>query len=68
MDLKEIIPKMKEVSEYYWNKIIKLYSELISYRRISITVNVPYFTVSLIIRNFKEYDTTVNLPSLGSPR
>lgn len=62
------MPKVKEVSEYLRKQIILLHSEAMSYRKISAQVNVPYSTVGSIIRKFKEYGTTVNLPRSGAPR
>jgi transposase len=62
------MPKVKEVSEYLRKRIVELNSEGISYRKISTQINVPYATVGSIIRKFKEYGSTVNLPRTGAPR
>ena len=61
------MPTVKEASQYLRKQIIQIHSKGISCRNISTQVNVPYSTVGSIIRKFKEYGTTANLPRAGAP-
>ena len=57
-----------ELSSDLKSRIIAKYTDGTSYAKISEQLNVPKPTVQSIIKKFKEYGSTVNLPRSGRPR
>jgi transposase len=46
---------------------VEKYRAGLGYRKISETLNIPWSTIKSIIKKWKEYGTTTNLPRVGRP-
>jgi transposase len=59
--------KTEELSKQVRDKVVEKYRSGLGYKNISETLNVPWSTIKCIIKTFKEYGTTTNLPREGRP-
>ena len=59
--------KTKELSKQVRDKVVEKYRSGFGYKKISETLNVPWSTIKYIIKKWKEYGTTTNLPREGCP-
>ena len=58
----------KELSKQVREEVVeKKYRLGLGYKKISNTLNIPWSTITSIITKWKEYGTSTNLPSEGSP-
>ena len=57
--------KTKELSEQVRDKVVEKYRSGLGCRKISKTLNIPRSTIKSIIKKWKEYGTTPNLPREG---
>ena len=60
--------KTKELSKQVRDKVVEKYRSGLGYKKISETLNIPRSTIKSIIKKWKEYGTTTNLPREGRPR
>ncbi|XP_062847483.1 uncharacterized protein LOC134309924 [Trichomycterus rosablanca] len=61
------IMKSKEHTRQVRNKVVEKFKAGLGYKKISQALNISRSTVQSIIRKWKEYGTTVNLPRQGRP-
>ena len=59
--------KTKELSKQVRDKVVEKYRSGLGYKNRSETLNILRSTVKSIIKKFKEYGTTTNLPTEGRP-
>ena len=59
--------KTKELSKQVRDKVVEKYGSGLGYKKISETLNIPQSTITSIIKKWKEYGTTTNLPREVSP-
>ena len=59
--------KTKEFSKQVRDKVLEKYRSRLGYKKISKTLNIPQSTIKSIIKKWKEYGTTTNLPREGYP-
>jgi transposase len=59
--------KTKELSKQVRDKVVEMYRSGLDYKKISETLNIPRNTIKSIIKKWKEYGTTTNLPREGCP-
>ena len=59
--------KTKELSKQVRDKVVDKYRSGLGYKKISGTLNIPPSTIKSIIKKWKEYGTTTNLPREGRP-
>ena len=59
--------KTKELSKQVRDKVVEKYRSGLGYKKISETLNIPRSTIKSIIKKWKEYGTTTNLPREGRP-
>ena len=59
--------KTKELSKQVRDKVVEMYKSGLDYKKISETLNIPQNTIKSIIKKWKEYGTTTNLPTEGHP-
>uniref|UniRef100_A0AAZ3PU73 Sleeping Beauty transposase HTH domain-containing protein n=1 Tax=Oncorhynchus tshawytscha TaxID=74940 RepID=A0AAZ3PU73_ONCTS len=59
--------KTKELSKQVRDKVVERYRSGLGYKKISETLNIPQSTIKSIIKKWKEYGTTTNLPREGRP-
>ena len=59
--------KTKEFSKHVRDKVVEKSRSGIGYKKIYGTLNIPWSTIKSIIKKWKEYDTTTNLPREGHP-
>ena len=62
------MPKTKEISVDLRNEIVEAHKGGKGYRVIGNMFHIPTSTVGSIIRKWKEYQTTENLPRTGAPK
>ncbi|CAB1455299.1 unnamed protein product [Pleuronectes platessa] len=61
------IMKTKEVTKQVRDKVVEKYEAGLGYKKISKALNISLSTIKSIIRKWKEYGTTANLPRGGRP-
>ncbi|CAB1418210.1 unnamed protein product [Pleuronectes platessa] len=61
------IMKTKELTKQVRDKVVEKYEAGLGYKKISRALNISLSTVKSIIRKWKEYGTTANLPRGGRP-
>ena len=59
--------KTKQLAEQVRNKVVEKYRSGLGYKKISETLNIPQSTIKSIVKKWKEYGTTANLPREGRP-
>ena len=59
--------KTKELSKQVRDKVVEKYRSGLGYKKISETLNMPLSTIKSLIKEWKEYGTTTNLPRKGLP-
>ena len=59
--------KTNELSKQVRDKVVEKYRSGLGYKKISETLNIPLSTIKSIIKKWKEYGTTTNLPREGCP-
>jgi transposase len=60
--------KTKELSKQVRDKVLEKYSWIaFDYKKISLILKIPRSTIKSIIKKWKEYGTTTNLPIEGRP-
>ena len=59
--------KTKEFSKQVRDKVVEKYRSGLGSKKISETLNIPRSTIKSIIKKWKEYGTTTNLPRVGRP-
>ena len=60
--------KTKELSKQVTDKVVEKYRSGLGYEKISETLNIPWLMgIKSIIKKWKEYVTTTNLPREGHP-
>ena len=59
--------KTKELSKQVRDKVVDKYRSRLGYKKISKTLNIPQSSIESIIKKWKEYGTTTNLPREGRP-
>ena len=57
--------KTKELSKQIRDNVLENCRSGLSYKKISETLNIPQSTIKSIIKKWKEYGTTINLPREG---
>jgi transposase len=57
----------KELSKQVSDKVVKKYRSGLGYKKISKTLNIPQSTIKSIVKNWKEFGTTTNLPKECRP-
>ena len=57
--------KIKELSKQVRDKVVDKYRSGLGYKKISQTMNIPQHNIKSIIKKWKEYGTTINLPREG---
>jgi transposase len=57
----------KELSKQVRVKVVEKYRSGLGYKKTPDTLNIPRSTIKSIIKKWKEYDTTTNLPREGRP-
>ncbi|CAB1422943.1 unnamed protein product [Pleuronectes platessa] len=63
----EHIMKTKELTKQVRDKVVEKYEAGLGYKKISRALNISLSTIKSIIRKWKEYGTTANLPRGGRP-
>ncbi|CAB1428555.1 unnamed protein product [Pleuronectes platessa] len=61
------IMKTKELTKQVRDKVVEKYEAGLGYKKISRALNISLSTIKPIIRKWKEYGTTANLPRGGRP-
>ncbi|CAB1437288.1 unnamed protein product [Pleuronectes platessa] len=61
------IMKTKELTKQVRDKVVEKYEAGLGYKKISRALNISLSTIKSIIRKWKEYGTTANLPRGGRP-
>ncbi|CAB1423276.1 unnamed protein product [Pleuronectes platessa] len=61
------IMKTKELTKQLRDKVVEKYEAGLGYKKISRALNISLSTIKSIIRKWKEYGTTANLPRGGRP-
>ncbi|CAB1457465.1 unnamed protein product [Pleuronectes platessa] len=61
------IMKTKELTKQVKDKVVEKYEAGLGYKKISRALNISLSAIKSIIRKWKEYDTTANLPRGGRP-
>ncbi|CAB1451284.1 unnamed protein product [Pleuronectes platessa] len=61
------IMKTKELTKQVRDKVVEKYEAGLGYKKISRALNISLGTIKSIIRKWKEYGTTANLPRGGRP-
>ncbi|CAB1442657.1 unnamed protein product [Pleuronectes platessa] len=61
------IMKTKELTKQVRDKVVEKYEAGLGYKKISRALNISLSTIKSIIRRWKEYGTTANLPRGGRP-
>ncbi|CAB1456126.1 unnamed protein product [Pleuronectes platessa] len=61
------IMKTKELTKQVRDKVVEKYEAGLGYKNISRALNISLSTIKSIIRKWKEYGTTANLPRGGRP-
>ena len=56
-----------KLSKQVRDKVVEKYRSGLGYKKILETLNIPQSTIKSIIKTFKEYGTTTNLPRVGRP-
>ncbi|CAB1449797.1 unnamed protein product [Pleuronectes platessa] len=64
---KVCIMKTKELTKQVRDKVVEKYEAGLGYKKISRALNISLSTIKSIIRKWKEYGTTANLPRGGRP-
>ncbi|CAB1439250.1 unnamed protein product [Pleuronectes platessa] len=59
--------KTKELTKQVRDKVVEKYEAGLGYKKISRALNISLSTIKSIIRKWKEYGTTANLPRGGRP-
>ena len=59
--------KTKELSQQVRDRVVEKYRSGLGYKKISKTLNIPWRTITSVIKKWKEYGTTTNLPREGRP-
>ena len=59
--------KTKELSKQVRDKVVEKYRSVLGYKKKLGTLNIPLSTIKSIIKEWKEYGTTANLPREGRP-
>jgi transposase len=59
--------KTTGLSKQVRDKVVEKYRSVLGYKTISETLNIPRSTIKSIIKQWKEYGTTTNLPREGHP-
>ena len=59
------IMETKELTKQVRDKVVGKYKAGLGYKKISQSLNTSRGTIKSIIRKWKEYDTTANLPREG---
>ena len=59
--------KTNELSKQVREKVVEKYRSGLGYKKVSETLNIPWSTIKSIIKKWKEYGTTTNLPREGRP-
>ena len=59
--------KTKEPSKQVRDEVVEKYRSGLGYKNKSETLNIPQSTIKSIIKKWKEYGTTTNLPMRGLP-
>jgi transposase len=59
--------KTKELSKQVRDNVVEKYRSRLGYKKISETLNIPQSTIKSIVKKWKEYGTTTNLPREGCP-
>ncbi|CAB1449807.1 unnamed protein product [Pleuronectes platessa] len=65
--LGQSIMKTKELTKQVRDKVVEKYEAGLGYKKISRALNISLSTIKSIIRKWKEYGTTANLPRGGCP-
>uniref|UniRef100_A0AAZ3QHL2 Sleeping Beauty transposase HTH domain-containing protein n=1 Tax=Oncorhynchus tshawytscha TaxID=74940 RepID=A0AAZ3QHL2_ONCTS len=60
--------KTKEHPKQVRDKVLGKYRSGLGYKKISKTLNIPRGMIKSIVKKWKEYGTTTNLPREGRPR
>ena len=59
--------KTKELSKQVRDKVVEKYRSELGYKKTSETLRIPRSTIKSIIKKWKEYGTTTNLPREARP-
>ena len=59
--------KSKELTKQVRDKVVEKYRSGLGYKKISETLNIPRSTIKSIIKKWKEYGNTTNLPREDHP-
>jgi transposase len=54
--------KTKELSKQVTDKVVEKYRSGLGFKKVSETLNIPQSTIKSIVKKWKEYGTTTNLP------